>query len=67
MDIKNYFKNRKVKQYKKNAKKYNTIEKELIDVFKKPIAPKEVNPKDDFYTYVNYDWLKEMKDKKMKK
>lgn len=66
-NFKNYFKNRKVKQYKKNAKKYNTIGKELIDVFKKPIAPKEVNPKDDFYTYVNYDWLKEMKDKKMKK
>ena len=66
-NFKNYFKNRKVKQYKKNVKKYNTIGKELIDVFKKPIAPKEVNPKDDFYTYVNYDWLKEMKDKKMKK
>ena len=66
-NFKNYFKNRKVKQYKKNAKMYNTIGKELIDVFKKPIAPKEVNPKDDFYTYVNYDWLKEMKDKKMKK
>jgi len=66
-NFKNYFKNRRVKQNKKNAKKYNTIGKELIDVFKKPIAPKDVNPKDDFYTYVNYDWLKEMKDKKMKK
>jgi predicted metalloendopeptidase len=66
-NFENYFKNRKVKEYKKNAKKYNTIGKELIDVFKKPIAPKEINPKDDFYTYVNYDWLKEMKDKKMKK
>ena len=67
-NFKNYFKNRKMKQFKKNVRKYNnTIGKELIDVFKKPIAPKEINPKDDFYTYVNYEWLKEMKDKKMKK
>jgi predicted metalloendopeptidase len=65
-----YFKNKKnigMGQLKKNAKKYNTIGKELISAFKKPIAPKHINLKDDFYTYVNYDWLKEMKHKKMKK
>ena len=52
---------------KKNAN--NTIGKELISAFKKPIAPKHIDPKDDFYTYVNYDWLKEKekKHKKMKK
>ena len=30
-------------------------------------APKHIRAKDDFYTYVNYDWLKEMKHKKIKK
>jgi predicted metalloendopeptidase len=68
-NFENYFKNKKnARQLKKNAK-YNTIGKELISAFKKPIAPKHVNPKDDFYTYVNYDWLKEKekKHKKMKK
>lgn len=58
-NFKNYF--------KKNKKKDESIGVELTSIFKKPIAPKEVNLKDDFYTYVNYHWLKEMKDKKMKK
>ena len=64
----NYFKNKKNARQLKNAK-YNTIGKELINAFKKPIAPKHINLKDDFYTYVNYDWLKEKekKHKKMKK
>ena len=68
-NFKNYFKNKKnTQQLKKNAE-YNTIGKELISAFKKPIAPKHINPKNDFYTYVNYDWLKEKekKHKKMKK
>lgn len=65
-NFKTYFKNKKnAQQLKKNAK-YNTIGKELISAFKKPIAPKHINPKNDFYTYVNYDWLKE-KEKKHKK
>ena len=64
----NYFKNKKNARQLKNAK-YNTIGKELIDAFKKPTAPKHINPKNDFYTYVNYDWLKEKekKHKQMKK
>ena len=67
-NFENYFKNKKGYRLKKNAK-YNTIGKELISAFKKPIAPKHIDPKDDFYTYVNYDWLKEKekKHKKMKK
>jgi hypothetical protein len=66
-NFENYFKNKKRDKLKKNAN--NTIGKELISAFKKPIAPKDINPKDDFYTYVNYDWLKEKekKHKKMKK
>ena len=68
-NFKNYFKNKKNAQQLKKNTKYNTIGKELISAFKKPIAPKNINPKDDFYTYVNYDWLKEKekKHKKMKK
>jgi predicted metalloendopeptidase len=65
-NFKNYFKNKKGDKLKKNTK-YDTVGKELINAFKQPIAPKHISPKDDFYTYVNYDWLKEMKHKKMKK
>ena len=43
---------------KKNSE---SVAKELIRVFDKPLAPKSINPKNDFYTYVNYDWLKKMK------
>jgi len=66
-NFENYFKNKKIARQLKNAN--NTIGKELISAFKKPIAPKHINLKDDFYTYVNYDWLKEKekKHKKMKK
>jgi putative endopeptidase len=67
-NFKNYFKNKKRNKLEKNTK-YNTIGKELISAFKKPIAPKRINPKDDFYTYVNYNWLKENEKnhKKLKK
>jgi predicted metalloendopeptidase len=65
-NFKNYFKNKKGDKLKKNTK-YDTVGKELVNAFKQPIAPKHISPKDDFYTYVNYDWLKEMKHKKMKK
>ena len=58
---------KKIRQQQQQNAKYDTIGKELIDAFKKPIAPTDINPKDDFYTYVNYDWLKDMKQKKMKK
>ena len=58
---------KKIRQQQQQNAKYDTIGKELIDAFKKPIAPTDINPKDDFYTYVNYGWLKDMKQKKMKK
>ncbi len=47
-------------------KDYSQVWEELIRDFKKPLAPKSVNPKDDFYTYVNYEWLKKMKSNKEK-
>ena len=65
-NFENYFKNKKGNKLKKNVK-YETIGKELVSTFKKPFAPKNIRAKDDFYTYVNYDWLKEMKHKKIKK
>ena len=59
-NFKNYLKNKTTadSRLKKNSV---TIGKELIRVFDKPLAPKSVSPKDDFYTYVNYEWLKKMK------
>ena len=45
-------------------KDFSHVGEELIRAFKKPLAPKSVNPKDDFYTYVNYNWLKKMKSSK---
>ena len=58
-NFKNFFKNRKSNFIKRN-KKYNTIGKELITAFGNPIAPKSVNLKDDFFTYVNSctRWIK---------
>ena len=64
-NFKNFFKNRKSNFIKRN-KKYNTIGKELITAFGNPIAPKSVNLKDDFFTYVNYEWLHKIKNKKVK-
>ena len=49
------------------TKKSVSVGKELIRVFDKPLAPTSVNPKDDFYTYVNYEWLKKMKSKRTDK
>jgi len=49
------------------AKNSASVGKELIRVFDKPLAPTSVNPKDDFYTYVNYEWLKKMKSKRTDK
>jgi len=33
------------------------IEKELIELFKKPFSPSKVTPRSDYYTYINYIWL----------
>ena len=61
-NFKNYLNNETTAEphSKKNSV---SVGKELIRVFDKPLAPKSVNPKDDFYTYVNYEWLKKMKSK----
>ena len=35
------------------------IEKELIKMFKTPFTPSKITPNNDFYTYINYRWLKD--------
>ena len=67
-NFKNYLKNSTTTGEKLRKKKNSaSIGKELIRIFDKPLAPKLVNPKTDFYTYVNYEWLKKMKSQNEKK
>lgn len=72
-NFKNYLNNKPNKPnkpgepYSKKKSVSVSVGKELIHIFKKPLAPKSVNPKDDFYTYVNYEWLKKMKSQNEKK
>jgi predicted metalloendopeptidase len=41
-----------------NAKIMESVEKELVKRFKTPFTPSKILPNDDFYTYINYRWLK---------
>jgi hypothetical protein len=66
-NFKNYLKNKPGEPHSKKKSVSVSVGKELIHIFKKPLAPKSVNPKDDFYTYVNYEWLKKMKSQNEKK
>ena len=44
----------------KNFKKHESdVEKELIKLFKTPFTPSKIKPQDDYYTYINYQWLDE--------
>jgi putative endopeptidase len=46
------------KKFKTNLKKENTnIEKELVKLFNTPFTPSKHTPQDDFYTYINYQWM----------
>jgi putative endopeptidase len=48
-------------EYEKSLKKDNKkgIEKELIKLFKTPFTPTKYRSQDDYYTYINYQWLSE--------
>jgi|MesohylFT_1024984.scaffolds.fasta_scaffold01669_3 putative endopeptidase len=54
-------KSKKQRWYGKNRLKEvmpgNDVEKELIELFKKPFSPSKVTPRSDYYTYINYIWL----------
>ena len=55
------------KTIKNNLNKYNTnIEKDLIRLFRKPFSPKSITPQDDYYNYVNFQWI-ETQSEKIKK
>lgn len=46
------------KSIKFNLVKYNkNIESDLIRLFKKPFSPKSITPQDDYYNYVNFQWI----------
>jgi len=48
----------------KNLNKANhDIEKELINLFKIPFTPGHITPQDDYYTYINYQWLEKQHEK----
>jgi predicted metalloendopeptidase len=47
----------------KNAKSIESIEKELIRRFKTPFTPSKITPTNDFYTYINYRWIKNTRNK----
>ena len=49
------------------AKKTLDFEKQLINFFNEPYAPKEITPKSDFYTYINYKWIQQQKNYLKKK
>ena len=48
-------------------KHHKSVEQELIKMFKTPFTPSKYKPQDDYYTYINYQWLsdttKELKGK----
>ena len=54
----NQFEHEFEKTFKTDLKRENTnIEKELIKMFKTPFTPSKYTPKNDYYTYINYQWM----------
>jgi putative endopeptidase len=54
----NQFEEEYEKNFKHNLKKENTnIEAELVKMFKTPFTPSKYTPQDDYYTYINYQWM----------
>ena len=46
------------KTIKNSLNKYNAnIERDLIRLFRKPFSPKSITPQDDYYNYVNFQWI----------
>jgi putative endopeptidase len=64
------FENEYEKSLKGNLKKINTkAEKEMIRLFKIPFSPSSLTAQSDYYTFINYRWIKEKTEfsKKIKK
>jgi putative endopeptidase len=46
------------KTFTHNLKKENAnVQKSLIKIFKTPFAPSKITPQNDYYTYINYNWI----------
>lgn len=41
------------------VKHHESVEQQLIKLFKTPFTPTTYRPQDDYYTYINYQWLLE--------
>jgi putative endopeptidase len=41
------------------VKENENVEKKLIKLFKTPFTPSKIKPQDDYYTYINYQWIAE--------
>uniref|UniRef100_A0A6C0KM10 Peptidase M13 C-terminal domain-containing protein n=1 Tax=viral metagenome TaxID=1070528 RepID=A0A6C0KM10_9ZZZZ len=55
------------KQFENSLKTEDTnIEKRLVKMFKTPFSPTKYKSQDDYYTYINYQWL-ETKSEQIKK
>ena len=62
----NQFEEEYEKTFTKSLKEENrNIEHELIKMFKTPFTPSKYKPQNDYYTYINYQWL-ETKTKELK-
>jgi predicted metalloendopeptidase len=64
----NQFEEEYEKNFKVSLEKHEqSVEQELIKLFKTPFTPTKYRPQDDYYTYINYQWLsdttKELKSK----
>lgn len=54
----NRFEEEYEKTHKTNFNKYDEdVEKNLIKMFKTPFTPSKIKAKDDYYTYINYQWI----------
>jgi len=44
---------------KKNKRKIENIQKKMQHILRKKFVPKKILPNNDFYTYINYEWIQE--------
>jgi putative endopeptidase len=60
----NQFEKEYEKSFQNNLKQHHqNVEQELIKLFKTPFTPGKIQAKDDFYTYINYQWLSDTEEK----
>jgi putative endopeptidase len=54
----NQFEKEYEKTFNESLKKHHQdVEKELIQLFKTPFTPTKYRAQDDYYTYINYQWI----------